>query len=149
MNICTTVCIYRRQIARRPYTMNFYSRRVYIRKLLYTTDCSCFNLVRMNRITFDNLCLLLDIKGGLRPTRNMLVDEQVALFLHILDHDMKNRVIQFNFGRSGETVSRYFNMVLMAMMRLTEELYEKSEPIPANSTDLRWKWFEVYYSKFD
>ncbi|KAF7842198.1 myb/SANT-like domain, Harbinger transposase-derived nuclease domain protein [Senna tora] len=40
----------------------------------------------MNRATFDRLCAMLDNIGGLRPTRNMLVDEQVAIFLHILSH---------------------------------------------------------------
>ena len=87
---------------------------------------------------------MLDTIGGLKPTRHMLVDEQVAMFLHILAHHMKNRVLQFEFGRSGETISRYFTIVLRAMMRLQGKLLKAPEPIPENSNDARWKWFKVY-----
>ncbi|XP_028789603.1 protein ALP1-like [Neltuma alba] len=72
----------------------------------------------------------------------MLVDEQVAMFLHILAHHVKNRVVQFYFGRSGETISRYFNIVLMAMMRLAKELFKKPELIHEDSIDEKWKWFK-------
>ncbi|KAF7815082.1 protein ALP1-like [Senna tora] len=85
---------------------------------------------------------MLDDIGGLRPTRNMLVDEQVAIFLHILSHHVKNRVIQFRFGRSGETVSRYFNTVLKAMIKLMPHLFKKPELVADDSTDERWKWFK-------
>ncbi|XP_054817801.1 protein ALP1-like [Prosopis cineraria] len=72
----------------------------------------------------------------------MLVDEQVAIFLHILAHHMKNRVIQFEFGRSRKTISRYFNIVAKAVVRLQYELFKIPEPILEDSTDERWKWFK-------
>ncbi|KAG8485943.1 hypothetical protein CXB51_019285 [Gossypium anomalum] len=43
---------------------------------------------------------------------------------------------------SGETVSRSFHNVLNAVIRLQEVLFKKAEPITANSTDPRWKWFK-------
>ena len=61
------------------------------------------------------------------------------MFLHILGHYMKNRVIQFEFRRSGETISRYFKLVLNATIRLQALLLKKSEPIPEDSNDNRWK----------
>ena len=76
-----------------------------------------------------------DSIGGLKPTKHMLVDEQVAMFLHLLAHHVKNKVIQFEFGIFGETISRYFNFVLNAMMRLEGELFKTSEPIPSNLID--------------
>ncbi|MFQ6653826.1 hypothetical protein Gotur_025045 [Gossypium turneri] len=33
---------------------------------------------------------MLQTLGGLKSSRNMLVDEQVAMFLHIISHDLKN-----------------------------------------------------------
>ncbi|MFQ6634673.1 hypothetical protein Gotur_010512 [Gossypium turneri] len=75
--------------------------------------------------------------------KNMLVDEQGAMFLHIISHHLKNRVIKHHFNRSGETVSRSFHHVLNAVIRLQYVLFKKAEPITANSTDLRWKWFKV------
>ena len=68
----------------------------------------------------------------------------VALFLHILAHHVKNRVIKFRFLRSGETISRHFNAVLNAVIRLQGVLLKKPEPVSENSTDERWKWFKVY-----
>ncbi|KAG8490390.1 hypothetical protein CXB51_013698 [Gossypium anomalum] len=80
--------------------------------------------------------------GELKSSRNMLVDEQVAMFLHIISYHLKNRVIKHHFNRSGETVSRSFHNVLNAVICLQDVLFKKAEPITANSTDPRWKWFK-------
>ena len=66
----------------------------------------------------------------------------VAIFLHIISHDVKNRVMRRQFARSSETVSRQFNVVLCVLLRLHEVLLKKPEPILENSTDERWKWFK-------
>jgi hypothetical protein len=50
----------------------------------------------------------------------MCVEQQVAMFLHTVGHNVRNRVIATNFDRSGETVSRYFNKVLHAIGELRE-----------------------------
>ncbi|KAF7820679.1 protein ALP1-like [Senna tora] len=131
-----------RRISPRSYTLDFEAKRAHLRSMVYASDVTCYNQIRMNRATFDRLCGMLDDIGGLRPTRNMLVDEQVAIFLHILSHHVKNRVIQFRFGRSGETVSRYFHIILKAMIPLMPHLFIKSEPVADDSTDERWKWFK-------
>uniref|UniRef100_A0A0D3HCD1 Uncharacterized protein n=1 Tax=Oryza barthii TaxID=65489 RepID=A0A0D3HCD1_9ORYZ len=44
--------------------------------------------------------------GELRDTRNMKLEEMVAMFLHILGHDEKNRAIHFDFQRSPETTKK-------------------------------------------
>ncbi|XP_054791782.1 uncharacterized protein LOC129297471 isoform X1 [Prosopis cineraria] len=98
----------------------------------------------MHRRTFDQLCQMLDSIGGLKPINNVAVDEQVAICVHILAHPVKDRVIRFNIGRSGETVSRYFSLVLNAIMELYEELSKKPEPVPEDSTDEKWKWFKFF-----
>ena len=66
----------------------------------------------------------------------------VAIFLHIISHDVKNRIMRRQFARSGETVSRQFNVVLSALLRLHELLLKRPEPVPENSTDDKWKWFK-------
>lgn len=136
-----------RQIHERSYRLDFHAKRANLRAMIYNSDTTCFNQIRMYRVTFDKLCHMLETIGGLKATKNMLVDEQVAMFLHILAHHVKNRVIQFEFGRSGETISRYFNVVLNATIRLQRLLLKTPEPIPEDSTDERWKWFKVckYY----
>ncbi|KAJ8770663.1 hypothetical protein K2173_021310 [Erythroxylum novogranatense] len=117
--------------------------RNYVRQIVHDNDESCISMVRIYRQAFFKLCKMLESIGGLKSTQNMLIDEQVAIFLHIISHHVKNRVIRNNFRRSGETTSRRFHNVLNAMMRLQDHLFRKPEPIPANSSDHRWMWFKV------
>lgn len=99
--------------------------------------------LRMSRNCFGVLCELLRTLGGVTNTRNTTVEAQVAMFLHILAGHFKNRHIKLMYNRSGETVSRHFNRVLRGVLRLQGVLLVQPEPVPANSTDEKWKWFEV------
>ncbi|KAG8500788.1 hypothetical protein CXB51_002796 [Gossypium anomalum] len=133
----------------RSYILDFYAKRDYVKRLVYASDETCIEQVRMNRTTFFKLCEMLQTLGELKSSRNMLVDEQVATFLHIISHHLKNRVIKHHFNRSGETVSRSFHNVLNAVIRLQDVLFKKAKPITANSTDPRWKWFKNCLSVLD
>ncbi|KAL5133821.1 hypothetical protein HKD37_03G007093 [Glycine soja] len=53
-------------------------------------------------------------KNGLVRTRNVPTTEAIAMFLHILAHNLKYRVVQFSYCTSKETISRQFNDVLRA-----------------------------------
>ena len=97
----------------------------------------------MNRYAFTTLCEILETKEGLSCSKHMQVDEQVAMFLHTLAHNEKNRIIVNRFQRSGETISRYFKLVLNAVCRLHKEFYKTPMPVPDNELDERWKWFKV------
>ena len=45
----------------------------------------------------------------------------MAMFLHTLGHDVRNRVVAANFGRSFSTISIYFKHVLKAIGELRNE----------------------------
>ncbi|XP_031378457.1 uncharacterized protein LOC116193850 [Punica granatum] len=126
----------------RSYELKYYRKRDHIRRLVYADDITCTEQLRMDRNAFFKLCHMLQEIGGLKNTRNMHVDEQVAMFLYVLAHHFKNRVIKHQFSRSGEIVSRYFHNVLKATLRLQAHLYKKPQPIAGNSEDQRWKWFK-------
>ncbi|PPD95309.1 hypothetical protein GOBAR_DD07645 [Gossypium barbadense] len=126
----------------RSYTLDFYVKRDYVKRLVYASDKTCIEQIRMNRTAFFKLCEMLESLGGLKSSRNILVEEQVAMFLHIISHHLKNRVIKHHFRRSGETVSRAFHSVLNAVIRLQDVLFKKEEPITVDSSDTRWKWFK-------
>ncbi|KAH6796886.1 hypothetical protein C2S52_021440 [Perilla frutescens var. hirtella] len=85
---------------------------------------------------------MLETIGKLKATRTHAVDEQVAIFLYILAHHQKNRTMKTNFLRSGETISRYFNKVLNAVLRLQGHLLKAHSPVREDSTDEKWKWFK-------
>jgi len=89
----------------------------------------------MDRRTFYILCEMLRDVGGLKGTRNMELEEIVVQFLYILAHHLKNWTVKNTVFRSGETVSRQFNLCLLAVLKLHHLLLKTLEPIPENSTD--------------
>ncbi|CAL9025415.1 unnamed protein product [Prunus brigantina] len=107
------------------------------------SDITCVNELRMNRKTFGMLCELLRTHGRLKMYGSVAIEEQVCMFLYILAHHVKNRTVHDAFGRSGETMSRYFNSVLNIILRLHEILLKVPDPVPNNCTEERWKWFKV------
>ncbi|KAH1232639.1 hypothetical protein GmHk_09G025243 [Glycine max] len=80
--------------------------------------------------------------GGLVRTRNVPTSEAVSIFLHILAHNLKYRVVQFSYCRSKETISRQFNDVLRVVMKVSKDylIFQSYtlEGVGAN----KWKWFK-------
>ncbi|KAI8552201.1 hypothetical protein RHMOL_Rhmol06G0247500 [Rhododendron molle] len=113
-----------------------------LNRLVRGNDKTCHANLRVNKHTFMTLCQLL-IQNGLEPSRHVTVVEKVAIFLWILSHHTKNRRTILQFWRSGETISRHFNAVLIAVICLHNVLWYHPQPIPANEPDARWKWFEI------
>ncbi|KAL2921164.1 TGF-beta-activated kinase 1 and MAP3K7-binding protein 2 [Bienertia sinuspersici] len=103
----------------------------------------CREQLRLDIRCFEKLCHILQSKGGLLTTRNVTVKEIVALFLHILAHDLKNRTIQAIFARSGETVSRQFHMVLRSILKIGKYYIKQVNETTSFAEDNKWKWFEV------
>ena len=95
MMIVSSLSTYRPKF--RSYFLDFYANQEYDRHLVHDNDESCISQLRMNRIIFFKLCEMLENIGGLRPTKNMAIDEQATMFLHIISHHLKNRVIRQNF----------------------------------------------------
>ncbi|TYK29919.1 Retrovirus-related Pol polyprotein from transposon TNT 1-94 [Cucumis melo var. makuwa] len=107
-----------------------YDTRHRIRQLAYfqmihELDLVCRGSTCMDRQTFAILCHLLRTVVGLSLIEIVDVEEMVVMFLHVLAHDVKNRVIQQEFVRSGETVSRHFSLVLLAMLQFQDKLIKK------------------------
>ncbi|XP_012855515.1 PREDICTED: uncharacterized protein LOC105974902 [Erythranthe guttata] len=91
---------------------------------------------------FVKLCYLLQHVGGLEHSRFVSVHEQVALFLQVLAHHKKNRIVSYDFKRSGQTVSKYFNRVLATLLKLHPTLLVTPEPIGEAETNENWKHFK-------
>ena len=127
----------------RSYSLDSSRQREYIRRLVHSNDRTCIEQLRLDKTAFSKLCEMLRDVGGLTPSKHMLVDEQVAMFLYILAHHVKNRVIKHNFRRFGAIVSKCFHNVLKATLRLSHLLLKKGEPFPDNCIDDRWKHFKV------
>ncbi|XP_020271667.1 uncharacterized protein LOC109846838 [Asparagus officinalis] len=79
---------------------------------------SCVNYIRMRSGAFAKLASIMRNNNLLKDSRNITVEEQLIMTLNILGHKSKNRIVRSHFIRSGETVSRYFNKVLQAIICL-------------------------------
>ncbi|XP_019158456.1 PREDICTED: uncharacterized protein LOC109155190 [Ipomoea nil] len=117
-------------------------RSLNLQKMVFESDVQCVDNCIMDRRTLAKLCDLLRTHGNLKDSRNATIDEMVISFLHIVAHNIKNRVLKRQTARSGETISRQFHAVLNSILRLHNMLLRKPEPIPDNSTYERWKWFK-------
>ena len=113
-------------------------------RLVEISDQACIDNLRMDRNCFGRLCVLLREQGGLVDGRFVKVEEQVAIFLCVLAHHKKNRVVKFEFWRSGQTVSHYVHVVLKAVIKLHELFLAKPVPVDDQCQDWRWKWFPIW-----
>ncbi|KAL0401685.1 UNVERIFIED_CONTAM: hypothetical protein Slati_4198400 [Sesamum latifolium] len=84
-----------------------------------------------------------------KDTKHVSVSKQVTMFLSILAHHKKNRIVKYNFIRSARTVSKHFHAVLNAILGLHPLLLAKPIPISTNNNCRRWKWFERCLSALD
>ncbi|XP_052723797.1 protein ALP1-like [Vigna angularis] len=81
----------------------------------------CCDIIRMGPETFIILCERVRSTGLVTDAIWSTVEQQLAQFLHIIGHNVKNRSVAFFFHRSGSTVSRHFHNVLGAILSLESE----------------------------
>lgn len=123
-------------------------RRDFLNRLYRGKESDCIDQLRVSKRAFSKLCRILQEKGGLVRTRNVPTTEAVAMFLHILAHNLKYRVVEFSYCRSKETISRQFNNVLRAVMKVSKEYLMFHDYNLEDSEAYKWRWFEVILSFF-
>ncbi|KAJ6857951.1 hypothetical protein NC652_040469 [Populus alba x Populus x berolinensis] len=123
-----------------PYGSSFMS------EVLDGPDDGCREMFRMDKHVFHNLCGILRQRGMLRDTAGVMIEEQLAIFLNIIGHNERNRVIQERFQHSGETISRHFNNVLKAIKSLSREFLQPP-PIATPPEILSSNRFYPYFKK--
>lgn len=148
-----TVCVLVKHTARKrkrsenvlPYSMieRIPTQVKHLNRMVLVSDADCILNLRMDRNSFGRLCFLLKHLGGLADGKWVSVEEQVAMFLGILAHHKKNKVVKFNFLRSGQTISHYVHVVLRAILKIHGTFLVKPTPVDNECVDPRWKWFKV------
>lgn len=115
--------------------------------LIYnSTDVECVDMLRMRKAPLFSLCNLFRQRDLLRDTINNTIEEQVSMFLHVVGHNQRFRVIHQSFRRSKETVSRHFHQVLYAIGELRDEMIRppSTEPHQKIVQSHRWNpYFKV------
>ena len=79
------------------------------------------HIICMGPEAFIKLCERIRRIGLVKDAYRSTIEEQVAKFMHIIGHNVKNRSVPCFFHRSGEIVSRHFHNVFSAILRLEGE----------------------------
>ena len=73
--------------------------------IIHSNETNCHDQIRMSRRAFFFLAKILRTNRSIKDTLNILLEEQLVMFLHTLGHNLRNCKIAHNFGHSGETIS--------------------------------------------
>ncbi|TYK05825.1 retrotransposon protein [Cucumis melo var. makuwa] len=131
-----------KRLPQTPYNTRHRIRQLAYFQMIHKSHLVCREITRIDRRILIILCNLLKTVAGLSWIEIVDVEEMVAMFLYVLVHNVKNRIIQQKFVRSGETDSGHFNLVVFAVVRLYDELIKKPVLVTNNCTDQHWKYFE-------
>ncbi|PPD69871.1 hypothetical protein GOBAR_DD33248 [Gossypium barbadense] len=135
----------RNEIASRPRVDRDYERENYINSILYSGDQHCIDVIRMRPIAFFNLCDILSRNNLLQSSKSVNIREQVVIFLHIIGHNVRFRVIGSRYYRSTQTVHHYFRVVLRAILklyRLVIRLPDESTPSEIRNNPRFYPYFK-------
>ena len=83
----------------------------FVRDMIEGHPRTCYELFQMDKETFMNLCDHLKRHENLQDTRFVTVEEAVAMFLLIVGHNVRMRVVADRFQHSTKTVARHFKEV--------------------------------------
>jgi hypothetical protein len=97
---------------------------MYVKEVLEGHELRCKRDFRMEKHIFHNLVECLRERCLLRDTDFVSIEEQVAIFLYAVSKNASNRTLQGQFQHSGETISRYFHIVLNALMILSTSIIQ-------------------------
>ncbi|XP_073225547.1 uncharacterized protein [Cicer arietinum] len=84
-------------------------------------------------------------REDLSDSRDVLVEEKVATFLFIIEHNVRHRVASNRFQHSTETISCNFKEVLRAVCRLGKELIKQESielPERIKNNSKYYPWFK-------
>jgi len=79
-----------------PLSAREEERQSNLRFIYHSNDTQCVELLRMRRLPFFQLCDLFRNRGLLRDIIHCDIEEQVAMFLHVVGHNQRFRCIKSN-----------------------------------------------------
>lgn len=92
------------------------------------SEVTCYDKLRVTKRSFHDLCTLLREKCGFRDSVYINVEENVAMFLHVVGRGINMRMLRGIFKRLLETISRQSKKVLGTIISLSEEFIKLPNP---------------------
>ncbi|XP_059639674.1 uncharacterized protein LOC132282061 [Cornus florida] len=138
---------------RRPQRNCYLTQREFVSDVTRSNE-HCHNLLRMNVESFQRFVYIFRGTGRLKDTVHCSIEEQLAMFLHIVSHNVKNRSAKFYSKRSGETISRHFNTVLDAITGMEDNFLKQptlgtETPKEIRDNNRMWPYFKDYVGAID
>ena len=116
--------------------------RKYLLKDMYDgCEVACYDQLRLTKRNFHDLCTMLREKCGLRDSVYVSVEEKVAMFLLVVGHGLKMRLLRGHYKRSLWTISTHFSSILTAILSLHGEFIKLPDHSVQPPNDYKWKWF--------
>ena len=84
---------------------------------------------------------MLRERCGLRGSVYVNVEEKVAMFLLVVGHGLKMRLLRGTYKRSLGTISTHFSAVLNAILSMHGEFIKLPDANVQPPDDYKWKWF--------
>ena len=72
-------------------------------------------MLRMRRASIFGLCDILEVKGLLFNTLHVSVEEHMAMFLHVVGYNMRNRIVGVNFYDMGNSLADISTLCCMLL----------------------------------
>ncbi|XP_019433068.1 PREDICTED: uncharacterized protein LOC109339964 [Lupinus angustifolius] len=116
-------------ISRTPCRTSLLIGKMYTLEVMAGHEARCYENFRMRKNVFLNFCDTLRDIGNLSDDKKVCVEEGVAMFLIIICHNMRHRVVAERFQHSLQIVSKWFKRVLRAVCKLGRTII-----VPRNQT---------------
>jgi hypothetical protein len=78
----------------------------WVTELLQGHDGRFYDELGLHKHVFSRLLTVLGRLAGLRDTKYVLAEEQLAIFLHFVHRGLSNRALQERFQRSADTITK-------------------------------------------
>ncbi|CAN0872049.1 hypothetical protein LINGRAHAP2_LOCUS10019 [Linum grandiflorum] len=108
-----------------------------------------YDCLRMDKSTFLRFCKELKEHGGLTSSRNVIIEEQVAIFLRAITHMEDSRDNAEIFQHSTATISKYFTIILKAVNRFAKMVIRPPNfhevPTRISENIKFYPYFKVYF----
>ncbi|KAI3751494.1 hypothetical protein L2E82_22582 [Cichorium intybus] len=118
----------------------------YTQELLNGSTTQCQELMRLSREAFVLLCNHFKQRNWLQSGRAISVEENMAMFLTILGHNERFRMVKRRFQHSTETVHRCFHEVRRAMMHFAREMIVPTFSNASSNTSERHRRLKQIFS---
>ncbi|XP_062164951.1 uncharacterized protein LOC133871533 [Alnus glutinosa] len=118
---------------------------MYITYMLNSHPVPCFHMFCMEPPDFIALCFELKERQFIKSTRNLHVEESVAIFLLLTGHSQGQRIAANRFQHSTKTINRHYNKVLRALGHLAKvyiKVRHRTGVHPHVQGNPKYPWFK-------